>query len=453
MIKDSKIENTVYGLISNYGDYENEGSISLLNTQFINNREHIFLSHTENVSFKGCSFIGAPTGVKMYLDLCKSVEMIYNTFSQNANALSLNVGYFPNHFPITVVPKIVYNNFINNEMNLSSNCSAYPYRYRLYVPNNYWDAKTIVGVNSKIEGEDSIIRQPFFTEPVLLSGPTLMSKMPDVKLSTTYKAISDVSNYFSDSTFAYPLTFTVFTNRSDLTAGISSTNILTIHQFEFFSDTTSIIVNAENIFHQTQTDTFSLSSIVFPKVILMKPENGSAIAENEARLNWKRVIGARKYHLQVASDNSMKYLLFNDSTITADSLVIPKLPLNKNFFWRVKAIGDSCTGFWSDLWSFSTGEVSAISEDRTPLSYSLLQNYPNPFNSSTMIRFALPTNSHVSIKIFNSLGKEIITLMDEAKSAGYYNIQFNAVNNPSGIYYCRMKAENFIDTRKILLLK
>jgi len=87
------------------------------------------------------------------------------------------------------------------------------------------------------------------------------------------------------------------------------------------------------------------------------------------------------------------------------------------------------------------------------LSYSLDQNYPNPFNPSTMIRFTIPENTFVTLKIYNSLGEEINTLVNEEKDAGIYEIEFNANDLASGVYFYSLTANDFTSTKKFLLMR
>jgi photosystem II stability/assembly factor-like uncharacterized protein len=91
-----------------------------------------------------------------------------------------------------------------------------------------------------------------------------------------------------------------------------------------------------------------------------------------------------------------------------------------------------------------------------PVQYNLSQNFPNPFNPTTMIDYALPNNSFVSLKVYNSLGQEVSTLVNENKPAGTYHINFNASGLPSGVYYYILRAGNnneFVKTNKMILLK
>ncbi|MEO8231203.1 MAG: T9SS type A sorting domain-containing protein, partial [Ignavibacteriota bacterium] len=85
--------------------------------------------------------------------------------------------------------------------------------------------------------------------------------------------------------------------------------------------------------------------------------------------------------------------------------------------------------------------------------YRLNQNYPNPFNPSTTISFTIPTTSNVSLKVFNILGKEVATMVNETKSAGNYSVIFNATGLSSGIYFYQLTTDNFTATKKFTLMK
>jgi hypothetical protein len=108
--------------------------------------------------------------------------------------------------------------------------------------------------------------------------------------------------------------------------------------------------------------------------------------------------------------------------------------------------------YWLFLPSLSTG----VSEDKlslNPETYSLFQNYPNPFNPSTTIRYALPNRSHVTLSVFNMLGQRVADLFNGEVAGGYHEVQFNATNLASGMYFYKLQAGNFIQTRKLLLVR
>jgi hypothetical protein len=93
--------------------------------------------------------------------------------------------------------------------------------------------------------------------------------------------------------------------------------------------------------------------------------------------------------------------------------------------------------------------VSYISPD----SYHLAQNYPNPFNPSTKISWQSPVGSWQTLKVYDILGNEVATLVDEFREAGRYEVTFDRSNLASGIYYYRLQAGSFIETKKMVLIK
>jgi hypothetical protein len=102
-----------------------------------------------------------------------------------------------------------------------------------------------------------------------------------------------------------------------------------------------------------------------------------------------------------------------------------------------------------------TYKLRVVKDDKTGglIGYRLEQNYPNPFNPSTKIRYTMAKPSSVILKVFNLTGQEVATLVNETKPAGEYQIEWNANNLPSGVYLYRLEAGEFVDTKKLLLLK
>jgi len=93
-------------------------------------------------------------------------------------------------------------------------------------------------------------------------------------------------------------------------------------------------------------------------------------------------------------------------------------------------------------------------ENISPSEFILNQNYPNPFNPSTVISYYLPVSSNVSLRVYDLLGREVATLVDEYKPAGIYEVEFFAKGgSASGVYFYKLQAGSFIQTKKMLLLK
>jgi 5'-nucleotidase / UDP-sugar diphosphatase len=103
----------------------------------------------------------------------------------------------------------------------------------------------------------------------------------------------------------------------------------------------------------------------------------------------------------------------------------------------------------------NSGNVKKETEELTlqPEEYSLEQNYPNPFNPSTVIEFAVPSDSRVRISVYNIIGEETAVLVDEFRSTGIYKVTWDAGNRPAGVYICMLRSENITLSRKMVLLK
>jgi photosystem II stability/assembly factor-like uncharacterized protein len=139
---------------------------------------------------------------------------------------------------------------------------------------------------------------------------------------------------------------------------------------------------------------------------------------------------------------------WNPTVIGADTLLWSVHFADLNTGW---AVGDN-----GAILHTVNGGVTFLEEaniDKLPAEFSLLQNYPNPFNNSSVIRYSIPNYTQVTLKIFNTLGEEIETFVNQEKPAGIYEVTFNASDLASGIYFYQLKAGSFIDTKKMILLK
>ena len=120
---------------------------------------------------------------------------------------------------------------------------------------------------------------------------------------------------------------------------------------------------------------------------------------------------------------------------------------------------DNCDPFANTVYdelAYQAGVATADgqgAEEVLPTEFALDQNYPNPFNPVTQINFALPQASHVTIEIYNIVGQKVTTLVDAQMAAGYHSVSWNAADNASGVYFYRLTADSFVETRKMVLLK
>lgn len=93
------------------------------------------------------------------------------------------------------------------------------------------------------------------------------------------------------------------------------------------------------------------------------------------------------------------------------------------------------------------------SEVIIPDEFSLSQNFPNPFNPFTKISFSLPVESNVKLVVFDALGREMVKLVNQKLQAGAYDYEFNGTNFASGVYFYRIEADDFVQTKRMVLLK
>jgi hypothetical protein len=173
-------------------------------------------------------------------------------------------------------------------------------------------------------------------------------------------------------------------------------------------------------------------------------------------LKWNSSVRAVSYRLQVSTYDVFVPTTVDIDGLTGTSFTIPRLYSSTDYYWRVKAFslggGESD---WSDTWGFTTMVVSSVQQigDAIPNDYGLSQNYPNPFNPTTSIEFGLPQSGHVTLKVYNLLGKEIATLVSGGLSAGRYRVNWNASDAASGIYYYRLQSGKFVVTKKLAVVK
>jgi hypothetical protein len=130
--------------------------------------------------------------------------------------------------------------------------------------------------------------------------------------------------------------------------------------------------------------------------------------------------------------------------------------MNQTYYYRVTAFDHA--GNQSDFSDVVEAALLSAMEDLVPAEFALHQNYPNPFNPTTQIKFDLAEDGLVTIKIFDVMGRELRTLVNSVRTAGYHSIQWDATNQlgegvSAGMYIYMIQAGDFISTKKMVLLK
>jgi hypothetical protein len=165
-------------------------------------------------------------------------------------------------------------------------------------------------------------------------------------------------------------------------------------------------------------------------------------------LRWHLAAGADLYRVQVSTSPTFTSIL-RDTTLDRTSWKAT-LPSSSGYYYRVNATNIRGTSNWSGI-----GTITAIKEavGSIPEQFILSQNYPNPFNPETRITYQIPNSSHVTLKVFDLLGREVAILVNESLQPGTYQTTFDGSGLASGVYVYRLQTDRFSETRKLVLLR
>lgn len=186
---------------------------------------------------------------------------------------------------------------------------------------------------------------------------------------------------------------------------------------------------------------------------LISPKNNIVLPSSEIEFNWNTISNSTEYEIQVDNDIS-----FNQPEISAlvytNSHSASLEAKSSTYYWKVRAKHQTGWGEWSSTWNFMTllTSVSRLNSE-IPNKYNLYQNYPNPFNPVTNITYYLPKAGDVQIILFDALGNEIKSLVDDYYTVGKYNVEISMKNLPSGTYIYRLLTENYSKSKKMVFLK
>ena len=189
---------------------------------------------------------------------------------------------------------------------------------------------------------------------------------------------------------------------------------------------------------------------------LVSPLNSSVLNELTPLCDWDSVTSANSFRIVISADSTFATSIIDSSGLPSTKYSVPsgKLQYGIKYFWRVNASNPNVAGPWSQVWNFRVILTGAgIIGNDIPKVFKLYENYPNPFNPVTKIKFDLPQNAFVKIRIFDIVGREVSSLVNNELKAGTYESQFNAGNLSSGTYFYRIEAGNFTDVKRMVLIK
>lgn len=173
---------------------------------------------------------------------------------------------------------------------------------------------------------------------------------------------------------------------------------------------------------------------------------------NEITLSWRDNSNVEEgFIIERKQGQQTSFAVLDTLEGSGNEYVDKELVLNQTYAYRVKAYKGSGVSDYSNEAVLILTSVKAEAE--LPTEYAISQNYPNPFNPTTTITFAVPKRSNVRIKIFDVVGKEVVTVADKEFEPGIFNQNFNAEGLTSGIYFYRMESDGFSQTEKMMFLR
>ena len=328
----------------------------------------------------------------------------------------------------------------------------------------------VVPFDSVDESEDSGTWEPMSTEWFTAACQMVYNAQQNGDLWVA--PVRDVMKYMKERDDAVSFQ-SVSSSSTVLTINVSNAYDPTIFNFPLTADITirsdwgAVIFNQGGV--QYQVDAYTNSNGNHVVQVSIDPNGGqitltktnplpvelasftAAFTGKEVKLAWNTATEVNNYGFNIErkinNDNWEKIAFVNgygNSNSPKNYAYVDQTPIGGNkILYRLKQIDND------GQYEFS----NALEVNVVPSEFTLFQNFPNPFNSTTIIRYQIASESEVSIKIYNILGAEVLSLVNERKEAGIYETEFKSDNLPSGTYIYRIITDGFTDTKKMTLLK
>jgi hypothetical protein len=218
--------------------------------------------------------------------------------------------------------------------------------------------------------------------------------------------------------------------------------------------------NNINFLYVDDISIFTTIEVSYPPSFLQA--QASSI-EQKVTLNWNGgltpsppITGYRIQRKQGLPEGDSTYITLAETDAGTSTFSDESVDLNHDYTYRIATLSGSSnpSHFGNEATAYVPDELTSVkTKTELPSEFFLEQNYPNPFNPATSIQYAVSSMQLISIKVYDALGNEIATLVNEQKPAGSYEVEFIGTGLPSGIYFYKLKARSFLETKKMVLLK
>lgn len=188
--------------------------------------------------------------------------------------------------------------------------------------------------------------------------------------------------------------------------------------------------------------------------VLQSPANSSEEVPLMPTLTWHANANAVSYELNISKEPDFQNIAFQRTGVTGNAVkVIPRLDGGTGYFWRVKSVNEAGESDWSETWNFKTEGGTSVGHGIGDLGGFALEIMPNPVSAAGEIKLFMPIAANVKLSIFNGLGREMDNLNNGLLQAGEHSFNYNAMNLPVGIYYCRLQTGFGASVKKIVIIK
>jgi hypothetical protein len=211
----------------------------------------------------------------------------------------------------------------------------------------------------------------------------------------------------------------------------------------------------------TSTPYYQSSATGVPLPIQLASFTAVAVNQNQVRLNWTTLSETNNYGFEVQKSKDGKtdyqtipnsFVAGHQTSLQAHSYTFTDATASSGmWYYRLKQIDLDGGVHYSD--AVKAEQVNGVKDKPLPTVFALNQNYPNPFNPSTIIEFALPKESRVTLEVYNLLGQRVATLVDETRPVGYYAVTFDAARLASGLYFYRLSTPQVSFLKKMAVVK
>ncbi len=335
------------------------------------------------------------------------------------------------------------------------------FKFRVYLVNTRGSAFSFAGGSWGFNFDKAILNSGTMTGTITASGigsnhqpnnPTVNVSVTPGRLVFTAKAPGDggpnVNNgdslYIFEAEFTNSVTFASV--GPSLAFRTASPQYTLIYRYASGnSGTQTALTYSNNVYYDNSplpVELTAFSAVVREREVILKWRTATEI--NVKGFEVQRV-KLDKDGVRPSAWEEVSFLKGSGNSNSPKDYTFTDIKLNTGKYeYRLKMIDNDGTFKLSD-------PVKAMVD--APIVFDMKPNYPNPFNPSTTIRFALPEHSRVELSVYNILGERIAMLADKYYEAGYHQIEWNAINIPSGVYFYKLTANNFVDIKKMLLVR